>query len=374
MEGSDVEKTLVVLGTRPEAVKLCPLVIELRRRGFRVSVCSTGQHRELLAGVLGFFGIKPDYDLHLMTESQSPADVAAGVVAGVSRIIDNDRPDAAIVQGDTSSAAAAALACFLSRIPVFHVEAGLRSGDLYSPFPEEYNRRLITVSSSLHFCPTRGALRNLLDEGVPEENCFVTGNTGLDAFAFTERLGQAFELPDAAAGRKIILLTSHRREVRGERQRRMMLAVRRVLDTRIDCFAVIPVHPDPSLRALFGEVFGGCENALLTLPLELAPMHSLVRSADICVTDSGGLQEECAFAGTPCVVIRDVTERTEGIEEGLAVLAGTDPERIETELVRELDAGCPRRPRSFVYGDGRASERIADVLEKRFSRSARRNS
>ncbi len=367
-------KILFVFGTRPEAVKLCPLAKVLRERGFDVGVCLSGQHRDLVRDVLDLFGIKPDYDLGIMTESQTPSGIMERVAEGLEGVIADARPDAAVVQGDTSTAAAAALCCFLSRIPVFHVEAGLRSGDLYSPFPEEYNRRLVTISSSLHFCPTQGALKNLLGEGVPEENCFVTGNTGLDAFAFTERLGRAFELPDAAAGRKTILLTSHRREVRGERQRRMLQAVRRVLDTQSGCFAVIPVHPDPSLKALFGEIFGGCGNAILTPPLGLASMHSLVRAADLCVTDSGGLQEECAFAGTPCVVIRDVTERTEGIAGGLAVLAGTNPERIETELVRALDAGCRRRPRSFVYGDGRASERIADVLEMRFSRSARRNS
>jgi UDP-N-acetylglucosamine 2-epimerase (non-hydrolysing) len=361
-------KILFVFGTRPEAVKLCPLAKVLRERGFDVGVCLSGQHRDLVRNVLDLFGIRPDYDLGIMTESQTPSGIMERVCAGLEGVIAGFHPDAAVVQGDTSTAAAAALCCFISRIPVFHVEAGLRSGNLYSPFPEEYNRRLITISSSLHFCPTRDAMKNLLGEGVPEENCFVTGNTGLDAFAFTERLGQTFELPDAAAGRKIILLTSHRREVRGERQLRMLLAVRRVLDTRSGCFAVIPVHPDPSLRALFGEVFGGCENAMLTPPLGLASMHSLVRRADLCVTDSGGLQEECAFAGTRCVVIRDVTERTEGIVAGLAVLAGTDPQRIETELVRALDAGCPRLPRSFIYGDGRASERIAEVLETRFGK------
>lgn len=357
-------KLLAVAGTRPEVVKLGPLIAELKKRGADMTVCSTGQHDRLAADAWKIFGIKPDMDLKLMKPDQSPARLTSRVISEVSGVIAGTEPDAVIVQGDTFSSFGAACAGFYSRVPVVHVEAGLRTFDLGSPYPEEFNRRAISLSASFHFAPTAKAFRNLVAEGIPESRIFLTGNTGLDSFSYTSGASLSFDLPRNAKNKNIVYMTIHRRELAKETMRSVFRAVRRAVEDA-DAFCVFPVHPAPGIRVIAEESFRECGNAMITGPVGLSDSHALLRISTLCVTDSGGLEEEAAFTGTPAVIVRRVTEREESVDFGVSVLSGTSEETVYGEvfgLLSDKKRLNSMKKRCFAYGDGHASEKIADVI------------
>lgn len=370
-------KVLFVFGTRPEAVKLCPLVLAMRARPeFRVRVCVTAQHREMLDAMLERFGVEADDDLDVMEPNQPLSLLTARILERLDAVLVRESPDLVLVQGDTTTTMAGALAAFYRRIPVGHVEAGLRTGDLEQPFPEEANRVLAGRLATLHFAPTPRAAENLRREGVREDRIFITGNTGIDALLYTrERLERA-EWPGYAAdvpreGRKLVLMTAHRRESFGEGFLRICEGVRRIA-ARGDAEIVYPVHPNPNVRGVVERELGGVERVHLIEPLDYVPFVDLMRRADILLTDSGGVQEEGPSFGKPVLVMRDKTERQEAVEAGAAILVGTDPERIAREAGRLLDSDAAREPFTRVrnpFGDGRASLRIIDAILSFFATS-----
>lgn len=351
-----------MVGTRPEAIKLAPVVLRLRAQPtvFETIVCATAQHREMLDATLATFGIRADIDLDLMRPGQSPSGVAAGVLAGLDPWLAENAPDWVIVQGDTTTAMAAALAGFHRRLPVAHVEAGLRTGDLEAPFPEEMNRRVVDLVSTALFAPTRRAADALKSEGAPPARVFVTGNTVVDALAWiAARQGDAVPEND-----RLVLVTAHRRESFGEPLRRIFRAVARLATRFPELRFVLPVHPNPRVRQELG-LLAGLPNLSLVEPAGYAQLVSWLRACRIVLTDSGGIQEEAPAFGKPTLVLRDTTERPEGVEAGVALLVGTDEERIVAEATRLLSdpesyAAVARR--ANPYGDGRAAERIATVL------------
>lgn len=362
-----MKKVLLIFGTRPEAIKMCPLAKELKSRpsDFDVSICVTGQHREMLDQVLRTFGIVPDYDLAVMKPDQTLFDVTCGVMLGVKSVLERELPDVSLVHGDTTTSFAAALACFYLRIPVGHVEAGLRTRDLRSPWPEEFNRQAVDVLAEYYFAPTEGAKRNLLDEGKPVENIFVTGNTGIDALRTTVRDGYQNEHLDWARGSRLVLLTAHRRESLGEPMARMFRAVRRVMEEHPDVKAVYPIHMNPEVRRAAHAELDGFDRLRIVEPLEVVDFHNFMAASNLVLTDSGGIQEEAPSLGKPVLVMRDTTERPEGVACGTLRLVGTDEERIYrafTELLESDEAYEAMSRASNPYGDGHASERIADVL------------
>lgn len=363
-------RILFVFGTRPEAVKLCPVILEARRRTeFETRVCVTAQHREMLDAMLARFGIEPDRDLDVMAANQPLSLLAARILERLDPVLVEEQPDFILVQGDTTTTFAGALAGFNRRIPVGHVEAGLRTGDVAQPFPEEMNRVLTGRLAALHFAPTERAAENLRREGVAGERIFVTGNTGIDALLYVrERLEKGewagFDGEIPAAGRKLILMTAHRRESFGEGFVRICEAVRR-LAARGDVEIVYPVHPNPNVRGVVERMLAGVDGVRLIEPLDYVPFVDLMRRADILLTDSGGVQEEGPSFGKPILVMREKTERQEAVEAGAAVLVGTDPERIVAEAGRLLDSAEARAAFTRVrnpFGDGRASGRILDAI------------
>lgn len=365
---------LVVCGTRPEAVKLAPLVLALRSAGrFRVEVCATGQHRALLDEALHAFGIEPDYDLDAMTPSGGVARLAVNLLARLQEVLDRARPDIVVVQGDTTTTFTAALAAFYSGVAVAHVEAGLRTGDLRSPWPEEANRRLTGVISDLHFAPTERARTNLLREGISAERVFVTGNTGIDALlAMRDRLRSdsalreavSAQLPAPGTGKRLLLATTHRRESFGARLIRICEALRD-LSRRGDVEIVLPVHPNPQIGPVIRATLAAQPNVHLVEPLGYAALVALLERCDLVLTDSGGLQEEAPSLGKPVLVLRECTERTEAVEAGTARLVGTDRQRIVAAANELLDDPCAylaMSRRVNPFGDGAASARIVDIL------------
>ena len=362
------KRILAVFGTRPEAVKMCPLVKELKKReGLETAVCVTGQHREMLDGVLETFGVVPDFDLDIMKERQTLFDITSGVIDGIRPVLEEVRPDILLVQGDTSTAFAAALAAFYSRIPVGHVEAGLRTFDTSAPWPEEFNRRSVDVMSSLCFAPTRRAARNLLAEGKERAAVFVTGNTVTDAIRQTLKKDYSHPVLEWAGDKRLIFITAHRREILGGPMRGIFRAIRRTLEERPDCRAVFPVHLNPAVREEAEAAFAGCGSIRLTGPLDVADCHNIEARSYLCLTDSGGVCEECPVFGVPVLVIRGRTDRPEGVEAGVTKVAGTREEGIYEDLRLLLDDSEAYRKMSRVcspFGDGHASERIADVLER----------
>ena len=362
-----MKKLLFVFGTRPEAVKMCPLVTECRRRkGLQSYVCVTGQHRDMLDRVLESFRVTPDFDLHIMKEEQTLFDITASVLARLRAVLDGVQPDLVLVHGDTTTSFAAALAGFYRQIPVAHVEAGLRTYRTDSPYPEEFNRQAVGSISSYHFAPTGTAAQNLIREGKDPARIFVTGNTVVDAMRRTVRPDFSHPALDWAAGGKLILLTAHRRENLGEPMRRMFRAIRRVLSEHDDCRLVYPVHRNPAVRQIAEEELGGCERVLLIEPLDVIACHNLEARCHLALTDSGGLQEECPSFGKPVLVLRDTTERPEGIAAGTLRLTGTEEAgvyRAFTELLEDPAAYARMARACNPYGDGHACERIADVLE-----------
>lgn len=363
-------KALFVFGTRPEAVKLCPLVLYLKEhRTFRdVRVCVTAQHRDLLDGALGTFGVLPDYDLAVMSEGQSLAEITARVLSRLDPILAAERPDVVYVQGDTTSALAAAMGAFYRKIPVAHVEAGLRTGNLASPFPEELNRVLIGRLATLHFAPTERAADNLRLEGVPESSLFVTGNTGIDALLWVRTRLTSGELagyagPGARGARRLILATAHRRENFGSGLEGICEGLRRIA-SRGDCDVVYPVHPNPKVRAQVKKLLGGVPGVHLIKPLEYVEFVDLMRRSDVILTDSGGIQEEAPALGKPVLVMREFTERQEAVEAGTALLVGTNAATIFRTASRLLDCEQDRQAMTCVhnpFGDGQACRRISDV-------------
>ncbi len=368
-----IVKVLFVFGTRPEAIKLAPVFLRLRGRPerFEARVCVTAQHRGMLDQALSVFGIVPDYDLNLMQWGQTLSQVTARAIEALEPVIRIEHPDMVLVQGDTTTTLAGALAAFYQDIPVGHVEAGLRTGDMTQPFPEEMNRVVAGRLSALHFAPTAGAAANLRAEGVPEERIIVTGNTGIDAVMHVRDLIEAgrlsgFEVPAAAAGRKLIAVTTHRRESFGEGIESICRALAR-LAARDDVHVVLPVHRNPNVLDVVTRNLGGERNVTLLEPLGYVPFVDLMRRAHLLITDSGGVQEEGPSFGKPVLVMREKTERPEAVEAGTSMLVGTDADRIYGAAARLLeDEGAYGRMARAgnPYGDGHASERIADALAR----------
>lgn len=361
-----MKKIMAVLGTRPEAIKMCPVIIELKKRkNVDLYVCITGQHREMLRSVLDIFGVRADCDLDIMKEGQSLADITKAVLDGISEVLEREMPDIVLVHGDTTTAFAASLACFYKGVPVGHVEAGLRTYDVRSPYPEEFNRRAIDITARYLFAPTRLSAENLLREGADENSIFVTGNTAIDALRLTVREEYSSPITEAAAGKRIILLTAHRRESHGEALRGIFRAVRRIADEFDDVMIVYPVHPNPVVRAAAEEILSGHERIMLTEPLDVIAFHNLMAKSFFIMTDSGGIQEEAPSLGKPVLVLRDVTERPEGVEAGTLRIVGTDEEKVYLACKNLLCNDAEYEEMSSAenpYGDGKASRRIADAL------------
>lgn len=361
------KKVMVVFGTRPEAIKMCPLVNELKRRPdeFDTVVTVTGQHREMLDQVLRVFGVVPDHDLAIMKPGQTLFDVTCDVLLRIKAVLEEEKPDVALVHGDTTTSFAAALACFYLQIPVGHVEAGLRTHDIHSPWPEEFNRQAVDIVTEYNFAPTEVSKRNLLDEGKTEERIWVTGNTGIDALRTTVRESYTHPELEWAKGSRLILITAHRRENLGEPMHRMFRAIRRVMGEHPDTKAIYPIHMNPLVRKAAYEELDGFDRVHIIDPLEVLDFHNFLAASHLILTDSGGIQEEAPSLGKPVLVMRDTTERPEGVAAGTLKLVGTEEGTIYREFSRLLSddeeyAAMSRA--SNPYGDGHASERIADVL------------
>ena len=360
-------KVMLVFGTRPEAIKMCPLVNELRSRPdeFDTLVVTSGQHREMLDQVLKVFDVEPDYDMHVMRPGQTLFDITCDVLRGLKPVMEEERPDVVLVHGDTTTSFAAALAAFYLQIPVGHVEAGLRTRNLYSPWPEEFNRQAVDVVSRWYFAPTETSRRNLLDEAKPSDRIFVTGNTGIDALRTTVREGYRHPDLDWAEGFRLVLITAHRRENLGEPMHRMFRAIRRVMEERPDTRAIYPIHMNPQVRRAAHEELDGFDRLRIIDPLEVVDFHNFMARSYLILTDSGGIQEEAPSLGRPVLVMRDTTELPEGVEAGTLRLVGTEEGTICREFSRLLDDPEEYEAMSHAsnpYGDGRASERIADIL------------
>ncbi len=368
-------RVLTVFGTRPEAIKLAPVVDALRSRPetFESRVCVTAQHREMLDQVLEVFNIEPDYDLDLMRQNQSPAGVASSVLEQLPDILTRCRPDVLLVQGDTMTTFSAALAAYLQRVPVGHVEAGLRTGNFDHPFPEEMNRCLTTRIATLHFAPTDVAQQALLAENVSPESVFVTGNTVIDALLGTVDSGHVFddeELSDVATSRNLILVTTHRRESFGKPLRSICSAIAEIASRKPDHVIVLPVHPNPGVSSVVHEVLGPIDNVRLIEPLAYRDFVNLMSRARLILTDSGGIQEEAPALDIPVLVLREATERPEALATGATRLVGTDEAVIVREALRLLDDGAAYAEMADAacpYGDGRSSDSIADILCRRIS-------
>lgn len=377
--GADAVNVLVVFGTRPEAIKLAPVIQELRRRStIDVRVATTAQHRELLDQVLRVFAIEPDCDLGIMQPRQTLAELSGRVLASMDQLLAAETPDVVVVQGDTTSALMCSLAAFYRRVPVAHVEAGLRTVSPLTPFPEEMNRRLTSVLSTLHFAPTSRARDALIAEGVPDEAVFVTGNTVVDALLQMRETAayRAVRLPVAIApDQRLLLVTLHRRESWGAPLAGMCRALRTIAEARSDVRIVLPVHLNPAVRPIVHEILGGVPRVSLIEPLEYLEFIALMEASWLVLTDSGGVQEEAPALGRPVFVLRDTTERPDAVECGVAQLVGTDPNAIVRATLTLLDDGTRRADMARAvspFGDGRAAQRIADILEARQTVSAAR--
>ncbi len=362
-----MKKIMLVFGTRPEAIKMCPLVAELRSRGaFQVRVCVTGQHRDMLRQVLEAFGVTPDYDLAIMKERQTLFDITTEVLKGIRGILEKEKPDTVLVHGDTSTTFAAALACFYLQIPVGHVEAGLRTYDITSPYPEEFNREAVSIVTRYHFAPTKLSRENLIREGRKPETIFVTGNTVIDALKTTVKPDWHHPALDWAGGSRLILLTAHRRENLGAPMRAMFRAIRRVTEEHGDVKVLYPIHMNPAVREAAAAELTGCGRIRLIDPIDVLDCHNIMARSELILTDSGGIQEEAPSLGKPVLVMRNTTERPEGIQAGTLKLVGTEEETIYREFTRLLDDRKAYEQMAHAenpYGDGHACRRIADVLE-----------
>lgn len=367
------KKVMLVFGTRPEAIKMAPVVQALKRRdSLLCQVVVTAQHREMLDQVLTLFNIEPDFDLDLMKPGQSLSEITTRALSGLERVIRQEAPDLVLVHGDTTTTFVASLAAFYAKVPVGHVEAGLRTNNKYSPFPEEMNRKLTGVLADWHFAPTRTARNNLLQEGVDPERVFVTGNTVIDALLTTVRPAYNFRDPELAAilareqGRRMILVTTHRRENLGEPMRQIYQALAQILSEFPDTCIIFPVHKNPQVRVVVEEVLGGNPRVYLVEPMDYEPFVNLMNQAHVILTDSGGIQEEAPSLGKPVLVVRDTTERPEAVEAGTVSLVGTAYDHVLAELRRLLTDEQAYREMAQAtnpYGDGQAAERIAEIID-----------
>lgn len=362
-----MKKVMLVFGTRPEAIKMCPLVNELKKRStLETIVCVTAQHRQMLDQVLETFGVIPDYDLNIMKDRQTLFDITTGVLNGIKTVLEQEQPDIVLVHGDTSTTFVTALACFYLQIPVGHVEAGLRTYNIYSPFPEEFNRQAVGLVSQYNFSPTQLSKENLLREGKKEETIYITGNTVIDAMQHTVKEDYTNPELDWVGDDKLIFITAHRRENLGQPMKHMFKAIRRVLDEHPDCKAIYPIHMNPAVRQMADEELGGCERIHIIEPIDVFDCHNFEAKSYLCLTDSGGIQEECPSYGVPVLVMRDTTERPEGVEAGTLKLVGTSEESIYSAFTELLENKAVYEKMSHAcnpYGDGHACERIADILE-----------
>ena len=363
-----MKKIMLVFGTRPEAIKMCPLVNELKSRAsIQTVVCVTGQHRQMLDQVLEAFHVVPDYDLSIMKEKQTLFDITTNILNRIREVLENEKPDVVLVHGDTSTTFVTALACFYLQIPVGHVEAGLRTYNIYSPYPEEFNRQAVGIVSQYNFAPTELSKQNLLSEGKRPASIYVTGNTAIDGLKTTVRADYTHPELEWAKGSRLILITAHRRENLGEPMKNMFRAIRRVMDEHPDVKAIYPIHMNPVVRQTADEILGGEERIHIIEPLEVLDFHNFLARSYMILTDSGGIQEEAPSLGKPVLVMRDTTERPEGIAAGTLKLVGTEEDTIYREFTRLLtdaDAYNAMSHASNPYGDGHACERIADILEQ----------
>lgn len=364
-----MKKILLVFGTRPEAIKMCPLVNELKRHPerFNTSVCVTGQHREMLAQALRIFSVVPDYDLAIMKDKQTLFDITSDVLVKMKTVLTEVGPDVVLVHGDTTTSFAAALASFYLQIPVGHVEAGLRTNDIYSPWPEEFNRQAVDIITRYYFAPTMRSRQNLLDEGKPDKHIFVTGNTGIDALRTTVTPEYQNDDLTWAAGSRLILITAHRRENLGEPMQRMFRAIRKVMEEHSDTKAVYPIHMNPQVRRAAHAELDGFDRLRIIEPLDVLDFHNFLARSFLVLTDSGGIQEEAPSLGKPVLVMRDTTERPEGIEAGTLRLVGTDEKKIYdafSELLTNQEVYETMSHASNPYGDGHASEAICEILSE----------
>jgi UDP-N-acetylglucosamine 2-epimerase (non-hydrolysing) len=365
-------KVMTIFGTRPEAIKMAPLVLELNKRSeeFESIVTVTAQHREMLDQVLRVFDITPDHDLNIMKDRQTLMDVTTRGLQGLDQVMKEVQPDIVLVHGDTTTTFIAGLAAFYNQIKVGHVEAGLRTWNKYSPYPEEMNRQLTGVLADLHFAPTTKSAHNLLQENKKEETLFITGNTAIDALKTTVLEEYSHPVLDRVGNDRLILLTAHRRENLGEPMRNMFRAIKRIVEEHDDVQVVYPVHLNPVVRELADEVLGNDPRIQLIEPLEVVDFHNFASRAHIILTDSGGVQEEAPSLGVPVLVLRDTTERPEGIEAGTLKLAGVEEETIYSlakELLTNEEEYARMSKASNPYGDGLASKRIADAISEYFS-------
>lgn len=366
-------KVMTIFGTRPEAIKMAPLVLELQKHPEEIEsiVTVTAQHREMLDQVLGIFNVQPDYDLNIMKSRQTLSDITTRALQGLDDIMKKEKPDIVLVHGDTTTTFVASLAALYNQISVGHVEAGLRTWNKYSPFPEEMNRQLTGVMADLHFAPTDKAAQNLKDEGKEEESIFITGNTAIDALKTTVKNRYAHEVMEKVGNDRLILVTAHRRENLGKPMENMFRAIKRLVEKHDDVQVVYPVHLNPVVRELADKILGNDPRIHLIEPLEVIDFHNFASQAHIILTDSGGVQEEAPSLGVPVLVLRDTTERPEGIQAGTLKLAGTDEENIYSmanELLTDSHAYEEMTKASNPYGDGRASKRIVEAILYHFNR------
>lgn len=363
-----MKKVMLVFGTRPEAIKMCPLVNELKtRKSLQTVVCVTGQHREMLQQVLNVFNVVPDYNLDIMKDKQSLFDVTISILQKIKEVLDKEHPDIVLVHGDTSTTFVTALACYYCNIPVGHVEAGLRTYNIFSPYPEEFNRQAVSIISRFNFAPTQMSADNLIKEGEDKSTIYITGNTAIDALKTTVRKDYRNELFDWVGNSRLIMLTAHRRENLGEPMKHMFRAIRRIVDEFDDVKVIYPIHMNPVVREIANSILGNDDRIKIIEPLEVVDFHNFLAKSYMILTDSGGIQEEAPSLGKPVLVMRDTTERPEGIKAGTLKLVGTNEETIYIEfkkLLSDKEEYEKMSKASNPYGDGFACKRIADILEE----------
>lgn len=359
---------MLVFGTRPEAIKMCPLVNELKKhKDIKTTLCVTGQHRQMLDQVLDVFNVKPDYDLSIMQDNQTLFDVTVNILNKIKEVLEKEKPDIVLVHGDTSTTFVTALACYYLQIPVGHVEAGLRTNNIYSPYPEEFNRQAVGLIAKYHFAPTEQAKQNLLREGKREKDIYVTGNTAIDALMTTVRKDYTHPLLEWASDSRLILLTAHRRENLGEPLKHMFRAIRKIVDEFLNVKVLYPIHMNPMIRETAQDILGNHDRIKIVEPLDVLDFHNFMAYSYLILTDSGGIQEEAPSLGKPVLVMRDTTERPEGVKAGTLKLVGSSEIKIYNELKRLLvDKYLYKQMRkaSNPYGNGFACEKIVNIITK----------
>ena len=362
-----MKKILLVFGTRPEAIKLCPLIVELKsRKNFEIVICVTGQHKQMLDQVLTIFKVVPDYNLSIMKENQTLFDITTSILQRIKNVLEKECPDIVLVHGDTSTTFATALACFYLKIPIGHIEAGLRTHNIFSPYPEEFNRQAVSIIAQYNFAPTQRAKENLVKEGRPEETIWVTGNTVIDALKTTVQENYVHSELEWAIGSRLIFITAHRRENLGQPMCNMFRAIRRVLEEYPDVKVLYPIHMNPNIRQIANKELGNMDRLHICEPVSVVDCHNIMARCYLILTDSGGIQEEAPSLGKPVLVMRDTTERPEGIEAGTLKLVGTDENIIYTNFKNLLEDSLlydTMAKANNPYGDGYACKRIADILE-----------